>query len=374
MKTKRGISLVILVILMLVMLILSTSIIVNASKAKETAQNITLVNEIKTLQEEIKKEFATTGKLPVLTENYVGESVNEILEKVDENDRETLKKQIEKKSDYDEKFIKITLKDIGIKTSVRGLEKLSNKDVFYLTKGSLNVYYLEGLRIDNNKVYAYIDEDEIKITEETLGYVELEKVFKVKKLIKVWSNSIDFDIDVELLDTENLFVELLNATNQIVYTQDITDNSYSKTFRITNTLTNPGILNSVRKARFIIKNGVTEVAKKEIEVNNIDITAPTYIPSKTSKTKVDGITNVSMYFLDGRSGVEKIVYLPKDELDYVEQDEYTAFILNKGKSAYATKTENEYEYVIEINNLNSKEYIAVCVDKANNILENLSIK
>ncbi len=374
MKKKRGISLMMLSIIVIVLCIMTSSIVVTASTAKNMAKNINITSEMQTLEDSIKEQLALTGKLPVSEENkYTSE---EMIDKVSSKDADTLKKQIEQNKDTNQIFYKVDIEKVGVASTRRGLEKQSINDVFYVTGENLNVYYLQGVKLEKGKVFTNITEDEIEKkeeVEEVLAYKEVNQNLDIEKLDKFWSSEIEFEIGLELEDNEKLYVNFLDVNSKVIYTQDITSIAHAKIYKISKDLADANILNSMTKVSFVLKSDSHGDITKEIEVKNIDITCPTINEEKTKAETIEEDFVVSLYVFDKRSGADELVYINKQELENVEDDEKTFFILNKGKKASMKKTGNKYEYYTQVT-LIPGEYEAVCIDKAGNILENISMK
>lgn len=363
MNTKKGITLTALTIMIVVMAILITIIIESGIASKNNAKNIAFLEEIKKIEDEIKKQFVLTGNLPIDYKNINGITLEELTNKLGE-DKKGFVDQVNKKNDQDEKFIKIDLKKLGVKNTTKGLGKVSDKDYFYLTKKSLNVYYLQGIKIEKVKIYTNVEDNTLH-KEEELSYMQLKENLDIEKKTKTWSKKVDFNIKTNVANDQKMYINILDSIGNKIYEKDITQNARSGVFAVTEDLAENNIILKASKIVFIKKDlNSTEISSKEFELANLDINEPVIIDSKTKVKKQDKLI-AQMYFLDFKSGVDKFIYLPKSEVNNMTEEEILQTLLLKGKEIKAKKSsgENEYEIYIEDEVL---EYVGICVDKSLN--------
>lgn len=150
-KTKKGVSLIILVITVILLSILAAVISINTTLMTDEAREAKFKDELKTIEDRIKEYYVLTGTLPVLpgTEYSLGEVIA-----LNTRGKElALKSEIDKNGDTSSKFYLIDYEAIGVTLNERGNGKTVD-DIYVLSSVANKVYYVRGLEIKENVYFS----------------------------------------------------------------------------------------------------------------------------------------------------------------------------------------------------------------------------
>ena len=145
MNSKKGISLIVLVITIAVLLIISSAVIYTSADASNNAKLVAFASDLQQVEDLVTEYYITNNELPILTETSYTEAtlVASIEEGADE-----LSGEITLNGDTNTTFYKIDMSKLDISSTSRGVEKDGDlTDVFVIAEDTMNIYYLKGLKV-----------------------------------------------------------------------------------------------------------------------------------------------------------------------------------------------------------------------------------
>ena len=149
-KSKRGISLVALLITILVMAILSAVVVLSAKNSVDNTNVTDFMNDLQKIQDAAQNYYMENGVYP-FSENLELSQV-QVLEQVGADKRAELREEMELNNDYSEdgteSYYIIDLSKIDVTQTKRGVKKSGNaNDVYIIAKSSGNVYSINSLSL-----------------------------------------------------------------------------------------------------------------------------------------------------------------------------------------------------------------------------------
>ena len=195
-KSKRGISLVALLITILVMAILSAVVVLSAKNSVDNTNVTDFMNDLQKIQDAAQNYYMENGVYP-FSENLELSQV-QVLEQVGADKRAELREEMELNNDYSEdgteSYYIIDLSKIDVTQTKRGVKKSGNaNDVYIIAKSSGNVYYLDGLETKDNTYFS--------ITEKAVKLYSINEPLKDDdKDIEEGNTRVTFDYNVSVDD------------------------------------------------------------------------------------------------------------------------------------------------------------------------------
>lgn len=383
MKTKNGISMIILVITIALVLILASAITVTTGNSIANARITVFAQDLKKVEEAVKLYYEQNDEFPVLGENKAY-SKGEILQIVPERNKSLFIEELELNNDNEDNdnlgaFYMIDLAKLDVQETSRGLQKDADSnellsDVFVVSYPSMNIYYLEGLKAKDtiyfslsSKISRVVKISEIKnYTENKLSTYGLKKIenvgtiqnVSVKRDTKTWTNKLNILIEADIEENEELYFSIGDSQ---MYKFDVYfgyntiyfDNSFEMVNINSNeTNINTGItkeeienFNNLEQAErkmtiYKKKSGVID-GKIEIDLSNYD----TDLPVRVTEAKIvsnEYSNTVTFKVEDATSGIKEVKYEYLREYDenatpklyYDNVDTYeTSYIYSRGKTA-----------------------------------------
>ncbi len=303
MNTKRGVSLVILVITLIVMIILTSVIVMRTDNSIFLAQRNDFITELEVIQDKIKEYYLLVGRLPVVP--GVGYNKEELLAKNSAYAYE-LENEIVENGDENNSFLEVQLSILDVSTNERGKRQIET-DVFIVATNTLNVYYLAGFEIEDKirfSLVTLVDKKEIGnndvVNDEP---VALNKELNVTKSTNTWTNEVKLTVDSVINDDETLTYFIGNQQGKTIAGNVITINTNTLTAEEKEELS----LNKIITVN-LLKDGVL-LKKKQLLLDNFDITNPileemTVVDSSNSAYNIIQIAVTDA----GGSGIESVYY------------------------------------------------------------------
>lgn len=195
-KSKRGISLVALLITILVMAILSAVVVLSAKNSVDNTNVTDFMNDLQKIQDAAQNYYMENGVYP-FSENLELSQV-QVLEQVGADKRAELREEMELNNDYSEdgteSYYIIDLSKIDVTQTKRGVKKSGNaNDIYIIAKSSGNVYYLDGLETKDNTYFS--------ITEKAVKLYSINEPLKDDdKDIEEGNTRVTFDYNVSVDD------------------------------------------------------------------------------------------------------------------------------------------------------------------------------
>lgn len=363
MKTKTGISLVVLVITIIIMTILVGITVSGIDNALSEATEDEFVVELSTIKDKIKEYYIFTGALPV--KPGVEYTVDEVGAKhTNGGIRLAFLKEVETNNDTDNKFLIIDLDLLGLEPNQRG-KSSHDLDMFLVATNTLNVYYLGGALIkdemrfslitlvDNNVVVNDVDSED--------NQIQLNSTLSVRKDTNTWTNEVKIIIDNYLNEGETLQYSINGETLKAVPSNNIiTINSNNITVQEMDSF-------SVNKNVIInrLKNG-SLIESKSIGMENLDIVSPELGRMDMVDVSNNNFNKVSINTADaGGSEIKRIYY---DYVSKMTNGTETTYYSNRSQITAEQLVEfgkTTSDGTIELDK-NIKSIIAVAEDNAGN--------
>ncbi|MEG2275888.1 MAG: hypothetical protein RSC09_05265 [Clostridia bacterium] len=371
MQNKKGITLMVLSLTIVIISIISTAVVASVATTKSDAKFVTFMSEIDEIEENIRANFEITGQLPV--KNNITFTKEELAAKLSLEDSKVFLKEVSENMDTDEKYMEIDLKALGARSAKRGAQQGGALDVYFLSKSSMHVYYLSGLKNDGTLHFTSIKKDKAA-REESIGNINTEYI-KVSKQQKSWTNKIDFNISCNLAK-EDMAIAKIFASGALVAEVDITENARNGVYRYCATDKLPvETIAKTDKIVFYKTNNLKEVlASTEVLLDNLDIVSPVKVGNILTNADT-----VSFKFLDKISGVDTFMYCTLSEknsfvLSGNDEDKIAEYIRLNGKKIEAVKVNNTYEYegVLKLSNPTTAA-VLIALDKAGNVSKPVNI-
>ena len=338
MNSKRGISFVVLVVAIVVILILSSIVIIRSNDSRENARMTSYIATLRAVEESVDSYYLIYESFPVPDSISKKEyTANELLSL---NDDIMLENEIIANEDQNATFYIIDTSLLGdIKGLAYGLDfKTANStDVFVVSSGYKNVYYLKGMKINSNRYYSLspflVDstkvksnnsEDEEEVSNSTsFGKITVSSESSANK-------AQNMRIIFQISDGEDILIETTNNTSSPQFTTG------QNIYMLGDLFTESQINDIVSSGKFIakIKNGNSVVEQREI-----------YVPS-TNLLTINSDLNI----------------LSDDIVTFGEETNTISFSVDKANSI--SKVKYDYYYVYDFNNSSgySKYYSNIDTD------------
>jgi len=304
MKTKRGISLVVLVITIIVTVIVTTLTILQIDNVMGEINRDDFIVEVTTIEDKIKEYYLLTGSLPVIESNQY--TADELKEKLAEGTKSLLYNEIVANEDVANTFYEIDISKLGIEITERGLKKDAT-DIYVVATNSLNVYYLKGCDIEGTMYFStglLVTENKIEDDEEiTYDAVTLTDDLNLIKNTNVWTNEIVITINSNISYNQQLQYSIAGMASKEVVGKIITINENSMTADEKTAFSTNKVV-TVNK----LEND-TVITSEQISISNLDIEAPTIGNIESIDTTETGYNVLNVVRADtGGSGIKAIYY------------------------------------------------------------------
>lgn len=364
METKRGVSLVILIISIMAIVIIGTVIVIQTDEVLYDVRSDEFAIELATIEDKIKEYYIMMGSLPILANQQYDVDALKVFH-ANLKFKEVLEKEIIENEDGENIFYVVDLNLLGIETEERGKQKDAT-DIFVVASNTLNVYYLKGLELKDkmyfsnaNLVNENIIEDES--VQESIK-TSLNQEMSLIKSTNVWTNELNISINVNLKSSETIQYSIAGETKKdmssnrliILNSRNMTDEEKAA-FETNKTLTVSRLENGI----------VTET--KEISISNLDIITPSLGNLEMLDTSNTDTNIIKINSSDtGNSGIKEIYY----DFNTILEDDVE-------KQYYSQRSEVNGKDLISFGKMsingqisldkNIKSIVAVAVDNANNI-------
>ena len=362
MKTKQGVSLVILSIAIIIMVLLLGFAITQINSVLEEAEKDAFVVELATIKDKVKEYYLLMGSLPVQSGvTYTPDTLKAKLANV--SDQELLSNEIKTNKDQNNIFYVVNLDLLEVETEERG-KGSDDTDKFLIASNTLNAYYLKGIIVENTTRFSLatlstqnVIEDNTVPSEE----VTLDTKLNVIKSTNTYTNELILTVTNELKDGESLKYSIGNATakavpaNKVIIINLANMTSAEKTAFATNkTVTISKLTSGV----------VTET--KEISISNLDVTNPSLGAMEMTDTANASYNMITINSADeGESGIRAIYY---DYSSILVDDVETAYYSDRSVVTVddlATFGRVSKDGTIKLEK-HIKSIIAIAVDNAGN--------
>ncbi|MDD3303827.1 MAG: hypothetical protein PHP54_02825 [Clostridia bacterium] len=335
MRLKKGITLIVLILTIILALILVTATTLAIGNSVENARLAAFANDLKEVKDAVKVYYMENDFFPTDADNMEALSQKEIFTLI--KNKVIFKQDLSVNNDYNENddlgaFYKIDLKVLGIEQTIRGIKENGQEDDIYVVSyPSMQIYYIAGVKAKSNTYYSLSTRltDVVKVVNAPTEYpdndIQSAYGMTVKKLKKVWTNTLNISIEAQMAATEGLYLKVQGGTEkkitttvgQNIFKLDSFDKIYSQN---TNTILNTNIpatdINNFNNS--IQDNKYIEIIKKDEEkasvVGTIKVSLSNYetnIPVKASDsilTPGEEYNTVTFKAFDATSGVREVRY------------------------------------------------------------------
>lgn len=143
MKSKNGITLMILVVAISIMLVLISSAAVIGYSSINTAKYDDYMSQLNRISDNVNQYFLQNGELPTTKEEIDTASFSDKLTNI-----------VVKNNDQNNRLYIIDMSKIPDSSVNIGKGNISDKDICVVADNSLNVYYLKGFSYKNNVYFT----------------------------------------------------------------------------------------------------------------------------------------------------------------------------------------------------------------------------
>lgn len=327
-NTKKGITLIVLIITIIVGLILVSAGIVSVSSAISEATKTSFAEELKTIEDETSVYYLQNDEYPAKMneagDDFITYSPNEISDLINDGNKfnkltEEMKSNGEGEitSEVETKaFYVLDLDKLPLDKKTRGVEK-SADDIYVVSANTNKVYYLKGVKTGGetyfslSKLIKYVGQ--VSIASEGEVIVTEVGSLTVKRLKKTWTSKMGITLNVSDTTGGEISATLKAGENEISSSKFTLQSSYTinELGDIPGaTFGNVSEFYSSKNKSIVFKKVTDELTDElEVDLSNYDIQAPTYDDPNTwniTQTNEDNV--ISFNVKDDISGVKEIRY------------------------------------------------------------------
>ncbi|MBR5227811.1 MAG: hypothetical protein IKV94_04145 [Clostridia bacterium] len=315
MKTKKGISLVVLTITLIVMAILAGLIIINMVDSTKEANRVAFMKELKTVLEACNGYFLENGELPIV--QGIEYSKNDLLNIVPQNSS-LIQEEMNLNKDNSDKYYKVDLSLLNAKGGLVGATSDAG-DFFVINKNVSQIYYLKGFEIGNELYFSLSSklDPSMKIIEDSFVQGNIHLVSNTTAIILTkstnnYTGELTINIKATVLNGEKIEIDILGDVISEFENVD-------STITISNVTLTDLQKDNLKTSPVITANKINSegrvVATTTLDVSNLDCQAPTVQGEPEFKGYDDynliNLKNVS----DDKSGFKNIYYMEESETE-----------------------------------------------------------
>ena len=311
MITKKGVSLVVLIITIIVMIILTGIAISQTDNILGEIEKDEFVVELSEIEDKIREYYLLTGTLPV--ETNLTYTANEIKTKIaNQSQMDLLEKEINMNNDVENMFFVVNTDALGVEIDERG--KLQQEtDVFVVASNTLNVYYLMGHEYDETVRFSLVTlTDEKIVQKETINQnhkVTLDNQLSITKNTEMWTNEIKLTIKNVIENNEAIKYSVGGANLKILNNSTIVINSANMSENEKSAF----VSNKKLIINKLLNDSVIET--KEVDISNLDISNPSLKTLEMLDTTTQSHNIIRINSVDeGSSGIKCLYYDYKELL------------------------------------------------------------
>ncbi len=380
MKSKRGVTMVMLIIIIVVLLILTSAITINVSYNLESAKITNFIDNISTIQEYIDSKVILSEQMPLLSEESF--TIDELKNNgyiLEENAIAFKNEVTDNGEDENSTFYIIDIDKIDdIDTVAIGNGKKGSNDYFVFSASTNKVYYLYGVKTSNGRYFSInnnitnISQSKIQKNSSSKVLVETYSGVKITKDYTGYTNKMGINIQANLENNENLFVSIGSQGDkkQFKKSSNTLDISFNSIDELNSYLTSALELSFDDSYMIITKENESKIISSyKIDLSNYDVDAPVIF--NLSSITYDLIKTLSgeCNDLSGKvnSGVNSVKYDFLTKTDgtpyYKDKTNFSLdYIINSAKTA---KCDESGKFSIKIPTDVAKVRI-ICIDNAGN--------
>ncbi|MCX8074717.1 MAG: hypothetical protein N2749_03920 [Clostridia bacterium] len=215
-NSKKGVSLVVLIITIIAAIILITAAIIQTRSSIAQATLTSFATDLSKIQDLTNEFYINHGTFPVPDSSSSSLNQSQVTNMVDSRYRNNFIYELSSNGDYYDDsnlgtFYEIDLGKINIKTTVAGAKTLGQNDVYVVSYPSMKVYYLLGLNVQNNVYFSLSNKlniaQSVKI-ENNQNIQNKTANLSILKLANSWTNTMPIKFEASLVSSEKVYIML----------------------------------------------------------------------------------------------------------------------------------------------------------------------
>jgi len=375
MNSKKGVSLIVLVIAIVVMGIIASTVMFVSSDTVDSSDKAAFITDLQQIEDLVHEYYLSNNMLPIV--EGIEYTKNEVVTQLSEGS-DSLSGEVTLNGDDEAIFYELDLTKLPIDSVNKGMRKDENAlDVFLITSDSLNVYYLQGVEISDEYYFSLsenltdkkkINSDE-SIDTSNITITNTTSAINLTKSESEWTNELSVTVKTTLSTGETL--------KYFLGSQDITEKISGLNIDMVTLLNSDATLKTnfyANSANQILKvqkyKNETVVAESQINVSNLDILIGNAITQENVQyTLYDNYVLANIAYNDlGGSGVKeaRVLYTTKYDESNNVVPYYTnlpaevtkEYVYSSGKSFAANLLKLPTDVL---------SYVVVFIDNAGNI-------
>jgi len=276
MNSKKGVSLIVLVIAIVVMGIIASTVMFVSSDTVDSSDKAAFITDLQQIEDLVHEYYLSNNMLPIV--EGIEYTKNEVVTQLSEGS-DSLSGEVTLNGDDEAIFYELDLTKLPIDSVNKGMRKDENAlDVFLITSDSLNVYYLQGVEISDEYYFSLsenltdkkkINSDE-SIDTSNITITNTTSAINLTKSESEWTNELSVTVKTTLSTGETL--------KYFLGSQDITEKISGLNIDMVTLLNSDATLKTnfyANSANQILKvqkyKNETVVAESQINVSNLDI-------------------------------------------------------------------------------------------------------
>lgn len=365
-NNKKGISLIVIAITILVSLILVPIAVAATGNAIENANITEYIDNLNLIKDSVESYYITNGEFPIENLNidgnrnyYTQGEIISLIELNNTSNKDTFIYDMRQNEDYLDddslgEFYIVDLSKLGVEKTEIGNKVRSNLDVFAFSYPSMNIYYLEGMKLKNdvyfslNKRLTYISNVSGKKDDESVSQPIKTDVFDgitITRSNAKWTNNLNLSIisdDIANVSVRisgsNTWHNLKSNVNSIGKISEFNSKNLLVSNFSSNEVSNFSILSSNERYIEIMNNNTQ--GKIKIDLTNYDDKSPqilSYMVNNNSEMSI-----ITFGLEDYDSGIREIRYEyltkfdnDKNIVDYTNSTIDENYMLTKAKKIRA---------------------------------------
>lgn len=399
MKSKQGISLIVLIVTIIVMLILLSIIIVSVNNVSGNSKLAAFATDLSSVEDLTSSYYMKNNSFPIKVEDSKKEedmvmNQGELLSRVGKENKDKFIDELKLNNDYNDEndnlgeYYPIDLKKLEIESTSRGTEEKGNlKDIYVVSYPSMNVYYLAGIKVKNEKYFSLSSKltnkvklnDNMSYQSDSSTSVQSIDGITVKKITKGWANNIGIYVQANLKSGEEIYLEATNVSKKRLVTNEgnnefsFDDLSQLNGFTQEESNAFKSSEQKSKKITFLKQKDGNLLGKIDVDMSNYETTLPSYIIDSSNFLYKDDYNMVPINVSDVDSGIKEVRYEYLSKYDgngnlqnyYPNINEYDIdYLKSKGRRAVADKNGN---ITLKIDK-DIQGIQLIVIDKAGNVL------
>lgn len=218
--SKKGISLIVLLLTIIVSIILISTITISVASAIDNTKITAFAKDLTQIKESTESYYMTNGQMPAVNGSVIM-TKDDLATLV--QDADILNQELTENNDTDAQFYTIDFTKINVTAASTGTKELDDNDIYVVAFPSMHVYYLYGLDVKNTVYYtltadftSLIDTNNNAINDPVTSVSETSGI-KVTQ-INGWTNKMGVNIETEMATGEQLYMSVSGGPMKLITT------------------------------------------------------------------------------------------------------------------------------------------------------------